>query len=74
MKAAGIRNVAVAGLTATGSVASTVATACNKGFRVVALTDCIGATSSAELESATSYGLAQYSTPKTAQEFFACIV
>ena len=66
-----IKNVAVMGLTASGSVGSTAATAYNRGYKVTVLSDCLADTSKTVLEGATTFGLKQFSRVTNAKQFLA---
>ena len=70
----GITTIAVCGLTANGSVASTAASAYNKHYKVVALQDCIGAESIEDYKAAMKATLKATCRFLTADQFLkACV-
>lgn len=71
LRAAGIKNVAVAGFLTNICVESTIRTAFEKGYRVVALTDCTAATSMEIQEFIVKNNFPVFSLPMTHDEFLA---
>merc|ERR1719465_218706 len=68
---AGIETVAVCGFLTNCCVESTVRTACEKGFNVVALTDVCATTSEEGHNAATGGTFGMFSTPMSAADFTA---
>lgn len=69
LRSKGIRTVALCGFLTNCCVESTMRSAYEKGFNVVTLTDCVGATSMAEHDNAITYDYPMFSRPMTGQEF-----
>jgi nicotinamidase-related amidase len=69
LRSKGIQTVALGGFLTNCCVESTMRSAYEKGFEVVTLTDCVGATSEAEHANAITYDYPMFSKPMTAAEF-----
>ncbi len=69
LRSKGIKTVALAGFLTNCCVESTMRSAYEKGFEVVTLTDCVGATSSEEHANAIKYDYPMFSKPMTSSEF-----
>jgi nicotinamidase-related amidase len=69
LRSKGIRTVALCGFLTNCCVESTMRSAYEKGFDVVTLTDCVGATSMAEHDNAIAYDYPMFSRPMTSAEF-----
>jgi nicotinamidase-related amidase len=69
LRSKGIRTVALCGFLTNCCVESTMRSAYEKGFEVLTLTDCVGATSGAEHENAIAFDYPMFSKPTTAAEF-----
>jgi len=69
LRSKGIETVALGGFLTNCCVESTMRSAYEKGFEVVTLTDCVGATSEAEHTNAITYDYPMFSKPMTAAEF-----
>jgi nicotinamidase-related amidase len=69
LRANGIQTVAVAGFLANCCVEGTLRIAYEKGYRVVALSDCVAATSVEALEATIKFNYPHYSIPLTSDEF-----
>lgn len=69
LRSKGIETVALSGFLTNCCVESTMRSAYEKGFEVVTLTDCVGATSSEEHANAITYDYPMFSKPMTASEF-----
>jgi nicotinamidase-related amidase len=69
LRSKGIQTVAISGFLTNCCVESTMRSAYEKGFEVVTLTDCVGATSEAEHKNAITYDYPMFSKPMTASEF-----
>ena len=69
LRSKGIETVALGGFLTNCCVESTMRSAYEKGFEVVTLTDCVGATSAAEHTNAITYDYPMFSKPMTAAEF-----
>jgi nicotinamidase-related amidase len=69
LRSKGIATVALSGFLTNCCVESTMRSAYEKGFEVVTLTDCVGATSSEEHANAITYDYPMFSKPMTASEF-----
>ena len=67
----GIETVALCGFLTNCCVESTMRTACEKGFNVVTVTDCCGATSKEGHTAATTGTFGMFSSPMTAAELAA---
>ena len=68
-----MRTVALAGFLTNCCVESTMRSAYERGFEVITLTDCVGATSMAEHDNAIAYDYPMFSKPMTADEFVAAL-
>lgn len=73
LRSKGIETVAIGGFLTNCCVESTMRSAYEKGFEVVTLTDCVGATSSEEHANAITYDYPMFSKPMTSQEFSAAL-
>jgi len=73
LRSKGIETVAISGFLTNCCVESTMRSAYEKGFEVVTLTDCVGATSEAEHKNAITYDYPMFSKPMTAAEFGAAL-
>jgi nicotinamidase-related amidase len=69
LRSKGIQTVALGGFLTNCCVESTMRSAYEKGFEVVTLTDCVGATSAEEHANAITYDYPMFSKPMTAGEF-----
>jgi nicotinamidase-related amidase len=69
LRSKGIHTVVLGGFLTNCCVESTMRSAYEKGFEVVTLTDCVGATSEAEHANAITYDYPMFSKPMTAEEF-----
>lgn len=69
LRSKGITTVALAGFLTNCCVESTMRSAYEKGFEVVTLTDCVGATSQEEHANAITYDYPMFSKPMPAAEF-----
>ncbi len=69
LRSKGIKTVALCGFLTNCCVESTMRSAYEKGFEVLTLTDCVGATSGAEHENAITFDYPMFSKPTTAAEF-----
>ena len=69
LRSKGIETVALGGFLTNCCVESTMRSAYEKGFEVVTLTDCVGATSAEEHANAITYDYPMFSKPMTAREF-----
>jgi nicotinamidase-related amidase len=69
LRSKGIQTVALGGFLTNCCVESTMRSAYEKGFEVVTLTDCVGATSAEEHANAITYDYPMFSKPMTAAEF-----
>jgi nicotinamidase-related amidase len=69
LRSKGIETVALGGFLTNCCVESTMRSAYEKGFEVVTLTDCVGATSAEEHANAITYDYPMFSKPMTAAEF-----
>jgi nicotinamidase-related amidase len=69
LRSKGIETVALGGFLTNCCVESTMRSAYEKGFEVVTLTDCVGATSAEEHTNAITYDYPMFSKPMSAQEF-----
>jgi len=69
LRSKGIETVAISGFLTNCCVESTMRSAYEKGFEVVTLTDCVGATSEEEHTNAITYDYPMFSKPMTAAEF-----
>lgn len=69
LRSKGIQTVALGGFLTNCCVESTMRSAYERGYEVVTLTDCVGATSSEEHANAIKYDYPMFSKPMTAQEF-----
>jgi nicotinamidase-related amidase len=69
LRSKGIQTVALGGFLTNCCVESTMRSAYERGFEVVTLTDCVGATSQEEHANAITYDYPMFSKPMTAAEF-----
>ena len=69
LRSKGVQTVALAGFLTNCCVESTMRSAYEKGFEVVTLTDCLGATSMEEHANAIKYDYPMFSKPMTSAEF-----
>ena len=69
LRSKGIKTVVLGGFLTNCCVESTMRSAYEKGFEVVTLTDCVGATSPEEHANAITYDYPKFSKPMTATEF-----
>jgi nicotinamidase-related amidase len=69
LRSKGIQTVVLGGFLTNCCVESTMRSAYEKGFEVVTLTDCVGATSAEEHANAITYDYPMFSKPMTAKEF-----
>jgi nicotinamidase-related amidase len=69
LRSKGIETVALGGFLTNCCVESTMRSAYEKGFEVVTLTDCVGATSAEEHANAITYDYPMFSKPMSAMEF-----
>lgn len=69
LRSKGIRTVALAGFLTNCCVESTMRSAYERGYEVVTLTDCMGATSMEEHANAIKYDYPMFSKPMTSEEF-----
>ena len=69
LRSKGIKTVALGGFLTNCCVESTMRSAYERGFEVVTLTDCVGATSAEEHANAITYDYPMFSKPMTAAEF-----
>jgi nicotinamidase-related amidase len=69
LRSKGVHTVVLGGFLTNCCVESTMRSAYEKGFEVVTLTDCVGATSEAEHTNAITYDYPMFSKPMTAKEF-----
>ena len=69
LRSKGVQTVALSGFLTNCCVESTMRSAYEKGFEVVTLTDCVGATSEEEHANAITYDYPMFSKPMTAAEF-----
>jgi nicotinamidase-related amidase len=69
LRSKGIETVALGGFLTNCCVESTMRSAYEKGFEVITLTDCVGATSAEEHANAITYDYPMFSKPMTASEF-----
>ncbi|MGV1006085.1 MAG: cysteine hydrolase [Candidatus Nanopelagicales bacterium] len=71
LRSKGIKTVALGGFLTNCCVESTMRSAYERGYEVITLTDCVGATSSAEHANAIKFDFPMFSKPMTGQEFVA---
>ena len=69
LKANGIETVVLGGFLTNCCVESTMRTACEKGFNVITLTDCVATTSEEGQKAATTGTYGMFSSPMTGEEF-----
>jgi nicotinamidase-related amidase len=69
LRAAGVRTIALGGFLTNCCVESTLRTGYERGYHVIALTDCVAATSRAEHENALRYDYPMFAEPMTAETF-----
>jgi len=69
LRSKGIQTVAIAGFLTNCCVESTMRSAYERGYEVITLTDCVGATSLEEHQNAITYDYPMFSKPMTADEF-----
>jgi nicotinamidase-related amidase len=73
LRSKGIETVALAGFLTNCCVESTMRSAYERGFEVITLTDCLGATSMEEPANAIKFDYPMFSKPMTADEFAATL-
>ena len=73
LRSKGIQTVALAGFLTNCCVESTMRSAYERGFEVVTLTDCVGATSLEEHKNAITFDYPMFSKPMTADEFVSAL-
>ena len=73
LRSKGIETVALGGFLTNCCVESTMRSAYERGFEVITLTDCVGATSAEEHQNAITYDYPMFSKPMTSQEFAAAL-
>ena len=73
LRSKGVQTVALAGFLTNCCVESTMRSAYERGFEVITLTDCVGATSMEEHNNAIAYDYPMFSKPMTADEFAAAL-
>ncbi len=73
LRSKGIKTVALGGFLTNCCVESTMRSAYEKGFEVVTLTDCVGATSMEEHANAIKYDYPMFSKPMAGSEFTAAL-
>lgn len=71
LRSKGIERVALGGFLTNCCVESTMRSAYERGYDVVTLTDCVGATSMAEHENAIQFDYPMFSRPMTSEQFLA---
>lgn len=71
LRSKGIKTVALGGFLTNCCVESTMRSAYERGYEVVTLTDCVGATSSEEHANAIKYDYPMFSKPMTSEQFVA---
>jgi nicotinamidase-related amidase len=69
LRSKGIKTVALSGFLTNCCVESTMRSAYERGYEVITLTDCVGATSEAEHANAITYDYPMFSKPMKAAEF-----
>jgi len=69
LRSKGVQTVALAGFLTNCCVESTMRSAYERGYEVVTLTDCVGATSMEEHANAIKYDYPMFSKPMTGREF-----
>jgi nicotinamidase-related amidase len=69
LRSKGIQTVVLGGFLTNCCVESTMRSAYERGFEVITLTDCVGATSAEEHANAITYDYPMFSKPMTAAEF-----
>jgi nicotinamidase-related amidase len=69
LRSKGIKTVALSGFLTNCCVESTMRSAYERGYEVITLTDCVGATSEAEHVNAITYDYPMFSKPMTSIEF-----
>ena len=69
LRSKGLETVVLSGFLTNCCVESTMRSAYERGYEVVTLTDCVGATSEAEHTNAITYDYPMFSKPMTSQEF-----
>ncbi len=69
LRSKGLQTVVLSGFLTNCCVESTMRSAYERGFEVITLTDCVGATSEAEHTNAITYDYPMFSKPMTSQEF-----
>ena len=69
LRSKGIQTVVLSGFLTNCCVESTMRSAYERGFEVITLTDCVGATSAEEHANAITYDYPMFSKPMTAAEF-----
>jgi nicotinamidase-related amidase len=73
LRSKGIETVALAGFLTNCCVESTMRSAYERGFEVITLTDCLGATSMEEHANAIKFDYPMFSKPMTGEEFAATL-
>jgi len=73
LKARGVETIALAGFMANCCVESTMREACERGFNVITLADCVATTSMAGYKACTNITYPFFSTPMTSVSFLAAI-
>lgn len=73
LRSKGITTVALGGFLTNCCVESTMRSAYERGYEVITLTDCVGATSEPEHTNAITYDYPMFSKPMTGQEFTAAL-
>ncbi len=69
LRSKGIKTVALGGFLTNCCVESTMRSAYERGYEVITLTDCVGATSSEEHANAIKYDYPMFSKPMTSEQF-----
>lgn len=73
LRSKGIVTVALAGFLTNCCVESTMRSAYERGYEVITLTDCVGATSKSEHDNAIRYDFPMFSKPMTSKEFITAL-
>jgi len=73
LQARGVETIALAGFMANCCVESTMREACERGFNVITLTDCVATTSMAGYNACTNITYPFFSTPMTSVSFLAAV-
>jgi len=69
LRSKGLETVVLSGFSPTAASSRRCAPRTERGFEVITLTDCVGATSEAEHTNAITYDYPMFSKPMTSQEF-----